>query len=685
VEATTSNLLQRFIKTFEAAIDGEMRSMQERLGPFEIPLAAPRRAGDPDAADGELYAFDMPSTSRAGDRADERLVPGLECTLRHDGGEIPVTVITVGGGEVVVASQREIRLDRVYTLVVYPWFLYERLKETLASLPDSSGHFTESALRLFGKIPPRRRERPPAADHRGLNDSQLAAVRLASESDLSFIWGPPGTGKTHTLGHVVAELIRHGERVLITSTTNAAVDRALAKLASIGETAGLLERGLMIRIGQRSDETDGADLREATKRQNEHLNARADRMRMRIEELRSELDRTGRLAAMVEAATSPLQFDIFRETTTAMPDAAQLLPLFGSRRAARLASMEAAELKPILDRHRKRLEAALRLARGRVTAAARELRDREGSAVARASVILATMTNLYLSPLLRDERFDAVIIEEAGMATLPALFHAAAMARRRVIVVGDPQQLPPIVQSNDDYVRRAMGRNIFAVTVPHPFESAEVALLDTQYRMHPEIGRLVSELYYDGRLCNGEGTERRREIASRSPFPGEAVIVVDAAGAVAESGSRGSRRNETTAHLAVDLAVQGIAGGLDSVAIITPYVDQARLIRELLGHHRNEAARIECRTVHRFQGSERDMVILDTVDAPPLRPGTLLASRGADSSARNLINVGISRARGKLIVIANLAYFRAQAPGTAITEMLARAAENGRCVPAGRL
>jgi hypothetical protein len=249
VEATTSNLLQRFIKTFEAAIDGEMRSMQERLGPFEIPLAAPRRAGDPDAADGELYAFDMPSTSRAGDRADERLVPGLECTLRHDGGEIPVTVITVGGGEVVVASQREIRLDRVYTLVVYPWFLYERLKETLASLPDSSGHFTESALRLFGKIPPRRRERPPAADHRGLNDSQLAAVRLASESDLSFIWGPPGTGKTHTLGHVVAELIRHGERVLITSTTNAAVDRALAKLASIGETAGLLERGLMIRIG----------------------------------------------------------------------------------------------------------------------------------------------------------------------------------------------------------------------------------------------------------------------------------------------------------------------------------------------------------------------------------------------------------------------------------------------------
>src|SRR5687768_9293625 len=43
---TKDSILQRIVTTFRAAIDGEMRSMQERLGPFEIPLGNPRRAGD---------------------------------------------------------------------------------------------------------------------------------------------------------------------------------------------------------------------------------------------------------------------------------------------------------------------------------------------------------------------------------------------------------------------------------------------------------------------------------------------------------------------------------------------------------------------------------------------------------------------------------------------------------------
>jgi superfamily I DNA and/or RNA helicase len=84
------------------------------------------------------------------------------------------------------------------------------------------------------------------------------------------------------------------------------------------------------------------------------------------------------------------------------------------------------------------------------------------------------------------------------------------------------------------------------------------------------------------------------------------------------------------------------------------------------------------RTVHRFQGQERDVVIIDTVDAEPMNPGVLLSERGARSTAHNLINVAISRARGKLIVVADVGYFERRAPGSVVTKMIVRALEIGR-------
>ena len=78
------------------------------------------------------------------------------------------------------------------------------------------------------------------------------------------------------------------------------------------------------------------------------------------------------------------------------------------------------------------------------------------------------------------------------MAILPALFYAACLGHRKTVIVGDPCQLPSIVQSDEEYVRKVMGRNIFDVAVADPLCSPLVAMLDVQYRMHPLIGGLVS-------------------------------------------------------------------------------------------------------------------------------------------------------------------------------------------------
>ncbi len=659
-------LLNSFITTFQRAIAVEIDATRERAGASDIGLANGRPAeesGHPNS-----YRFDLLTLT-------DRLAPSVECTFVGDAGtEYPVTIVAADARMVLLRCDRVIVLGGGSgSLLLDPSFLYEKLNDALGSLLGAPERYnTASALMLFGKDAPTIAPRPLLADHAGLNESQMRAVRLCAESNLAFIWGPPGTGKTLTLGHIVTELLAGEGRILITSMTNAAIDQALDKLAALEGSAGYFERGEVIRIGEGTGEMHGAGLNDVVAMTNVALRGRIDRLRGRSLELAEAIERCGRLLEKLAQSLRPMQFDMFRETSAEKASERELAPIFGESLAAVVAGLPAERLRSVVELRLARLERAAGLCREKTTASVRELRNQESTAIGRARVIVATMTNVYLSPLLRDERFDAVIVEEAGMALLPALFYCASLARRKVIMVGDPKQLPPIVQAGDPMAQRAMGRSIFEVTVPQPHGSPIVAMLDVQYRMHPAIGDLVSRLFYDGRLINGEHTHEREEIAARPPYAGEPLVVVDTRGRTAcrtRSGSY-SRFNEGSAKLCVDLAVEAIRAGMESVAIITPYAEQSRFIRGLLGGFRLESRMIECRTVHRFQGSERDLVILDTVDTAPMSPGVLLAGSGTRSSSRNLMNVSISRARGKLVMVSDVGYFRRTAPGSAVDDLL---------------
>ena len=262
------------------------------------------------------------------------------------------------------------------------------------------------------------------------------------------------------------------------------------------------------------------------------------------------------------------------------------------------------------------------------------------------------------------------------MAVLPSLFYAACLAREKTLMVGDPRQLPPIVQSSSPYVHQAMGRSIFEVTVPEPETSDVVVMLDTQYRMHPDIGELVSGLFYSGRLHHGADAGPLAAIAARAPYPGRALVVVDTTGQTrCENRSGGfSRINPHSAAICERLVLAALAEDITSIGVITPYADQAREIRTRLARLGGAAARVECSTVHRFQGHERDMVIFDAVDAAPLRPGVLLSGQGPMSHAANLINVSLSRARGKLVIVADVDYFRTFAPHSLVNRISAACA-----------
>jgi superfamily I DNA and/or RNA helicase len=178
-------------------------------------------------------------------------------------------------------------------------------------------------------------------------------------------------------------------------------------------------------------------------------------------------------------------------------------------------------------------------------------------------------------------------------------------------------------------------------------------------------------------LTHGADAARNDLIASRAPYPGRPLVVLDTISRTTceRPASGGSRVNAVSAEVTADLVLEAVTGGAGSVAVITPYAAQARDIRRRLAARRVADA-VECSTIHRFQGRECDVVIIDLVDAPPMRPGVLL-SGGSQSDAANLLNVSISRARGKLIIVADVGYFEHNAPGGVVTAIVRAASEDG--------
>lgn len=655
-------LLDRFVATFVRAIRGEMDALRRRKGPFEVMLGAGELLDESEA--GARYRFGLPAMS-------DKLMVGIECSLRTgtSGRDTLVTVEAIGGDSITLGSGGRIELGPTATLVVYPWFLYEKLIGALEGLSPESFE-VQRALTLFGRGDVRRRVQPLQLDHGALNESQRAAVQLCSDSALGFIWGPPGTGKTRTLAHLVRELLAQGKRVLLVSTTNAAIDQALAQIATEADARQRIDRGEIVRLGRTEANTHGAAVREVVRRQHAGRADALGRMRERHRDADSKLRHLNRAVQRLSASEPGAQTSLFELPEHGLR-ATDLREVFGDRWARALCARAWEPLRATLQRRAARLGHVKSLCREAIRDHEVALRNDEAAVVQRARAVVATLTGAYFSPLLEGQRFDVVIVEEASMAILPTLFYAACLARDSTIMVGDPQQLPPIVLSNDAQVKRAMGRSIFDVTVPDPHASEYVVMLDTQYRMHPRIGDLISDLFYAGRLRHGAETRQRDLIAQRAPYPGEAMVIVDTAGQTRCETRQGSssRRNEGTAELCVRLALEAVRAGAESIAVITPYADQAREIRGRLGRAGADA-RIECSTVHRFQGHERDLVIFDTVDSDPMRPGVLLNDTRDDSAARNLINVSLSRARGKLIVISDVEYFERHAPHSIVTSAL---------------
>lgn len=332
---------------------------------------------------------------------------------------------------------------------------------------------------------------------------------------------------------------------------------------------------------------------------------------------------------------------------------------------------------PVLRERSEGMRRALTEAKAAIEDMERRLNQVERLVVMNASVLGATLTKAYLSDDIQARKFDTVILDEASMAPIPALWAAALLAERNLVIVGDFKQLPPIVLSNNQPAKQWLGRDVFEAsglkahwenkTPPDYFIP-----LTEQRRMLPDIAEIANKFFYDEILVPSTdlpgGFDDFNKWYQRDWPHDSPVLLVDTGPLHAwvtsvEKGGNTSRLNFLSATAAVDLAEQLLRPGRNNrsdgaarrIMIVAPYRAHAKLVNLLIRENKVLNTDVTAGTAHSFQGSEADAVIFDlVVDEPHFRVNLFIPS--LDDQLKRLFNVALTRARFRLILMGDFSY-----------------------------
>lgn len=286
-----------------------------------------------------------------------------------------------------------------------------------------------------------------------------------------------------------------------------------------------------------------------------------------------------------------------------------------------------------------------------------------------AQVVGTTLTGLFLSANLLRQHWDVVIVDEASMVQIPAIQLAARCAGSHLILIGDAKQLAPVCRLPQPAIKYWLGTDIYTLghyTLEEAMRGEHYcALLPYQSRMHPEICDLIRGPIYHHLLRDRDPQPPRLQLA---PYPESPVVLYDTSGwsRTTRPKGGGSRQNSFHMHLVGRLVEEMLASlplsllKPECLGVVTPYRPQVHLLEEEL-LQRRVAEWVRVGTVHTFQGLEFVGVIFDTVDAPGVKLSPFTSNEWG-SDAMRLINVAITRARDKLVLVANLDYQLKHAP-----------------------
>ncbi|XP_035007188.2 DNA replication ATP-dependent helicase/nuclease DNA2 [Hippoglossus stenolepis] len=294
-------------------------------------------------------------------------------------------------------------------------------------------------------------------------------------------------------------------------------------------------------------------------------------------------------------------------------------------------------------------------------------------------LVVATTCMGIKHPIFTRRRFDFCIVDEASQISQPIclgpLFYA-----KRFVLVGDHQQLSPIVQ-NQEARSLGMDESLFKRLELH---SEAVVHLNVQYRMNRQIMSLSNSLMYEGRLeCGSERTASalltlpfllsvQSELTSYSQthpqhdlawmqatlLPGNPVYFLDCSMVPAlESVEQGGVSNHNEAaliHMLLSLLIKAGCKPSD-IGVIAPYRQQLKSISALLLS--SAFTGVEVNTVDKYQGRDKGLIVFSFV-----RSTTEEGNLGELLKDWRRLNVAITRAKHKLLMVGSATTLRRYAP-----------------------
>ncbi len=582
---------------------------------------------------GQLVLYTKtPEASAQADRDFVYRLPNLDVPLRVEDLSDRELVIDCGEQDLVRVEQYlNAHADHPLRLTLDNEETDRRIDREKRTLRESQRHPRLRALIAQPTLAQRTPEREPDdLCNPNLDESQQDVVRAAlAADDLLIVQGPPGTGKTTAICELIRQHLARDPtaQILLAAQTHQAVDNVLLRLAEQDPDLPIA------RIASRNT---------------------AERVDPLIRE------------RYWTHAPEPWQPPVVR-------------------RASAYRRLIDAQIKAGDRTEDEILRAVLAIQEDYLASIGPQRTPAERLAQAR--VIAGTCAAVQTNTEVRAMTFPLAILEEAGKATAPETLMLMLRASKSILV-GDTRQLPPHVWEP----MRTVLRDPSKLTTTNPHRTAQAreireqiaalgatptereqadegtlfthfainltatpheARLDTQYRMVPPIGELVSQVFYrdTGGLRHGRQDRVDPRIAA---FAGETrVRLIDIPGKERYDGKSKHRPVEVEQIRrelqALQLHAQQTAPPKDApqrlgVAIITPYTAQARRLRAALNPSAYPALNIRVGIVDRFQGDEDQVVILSI--AATTVAGFL--------KVPNRINVAISRAQDLLILTTSL-------------------------------
>lgn len=246
-------------------------------------------------------------------------------------------------------------------------------------------------------------------------------------------------------------------------------------------------------------------------------------------------------------------------------------------------------------------------------------------------IILST-TFSSVSSLHRDTVYDYLIMDEASQVSVETGALALSCAKN-AIIVGDTMQLPNVVTEEDkeklDFIANAClikaeydcARMSFLQSVCKVIPNVPQTLLREHYRCHPKIINFCNQKFYGGNLV----------IMTRDKGEKDVIRAIK----TAKGNHSRSHLNQREIDVIKEEVLPSLSYDTDEIGVIAPYNKQVNAVKSALEES------IDVATVHKFQGREKDAIIMTTVD------DTITAF----SDDPNLLNVAVSRAKQQFYLV----------------------------------